>query len=51
MKNHTYVVVSPLSIAMFALLAPVSFAQKGGAMQKAQAIGQQLNVTPQQIRR
>jgi len=48
MKNHTYVVVSALSIAIFALLAPVSFAQQGGAMQKAQAIGQQLNLTPQQ---
>ena len=33
---------------MFALLAPTSFAQKGAAMQKAQAIGQELNLTPQQ---
>jgi Spy/CpxP family protein refolding chaperone len=48
MKNHTYVVISALSIAMFALLAPTSFAQKGGAMSKAQAIAQQLNLTPQQ---
>jgi len=48
MKNHTYLVVSVLSIAMFALLAPTLFAQKGGAMQKAQAIAQQLNLTPQQ---
>jgi Spy/CpxP family protein refolding chaperone len=46
MKNHTYLFVSALSIATFALLAPVSFAQS--AMQKAQAIGQQLNLTPQQ---
>jgi protein CpxP len=48
MKNHTHVVISTLSIAMIALLAPASFAQKGGAMSKAQAIAQQLNLTPQQ---
>jgi protein CpxP len=48
MKNHTHLVISALSVAMFALLAPTSFAQKAGAMQKAQAIAQQLNLTPQQ---
>ena len=48
MKNHTHFIISALSIAMFALLAPASFAQKGGAMSKAQAIAQQLNLTPQQ---
>jgi len=48
MKKHTYLVTSALSVAMFALLAPTSFAQKGAAMQKAQAIAQQLNLTPQQ---
>ena len=48
MKNHSHLVISALSIAMFALLAPSSFAQKGTAMQKAQAIAQQLNLTPQQ---
>ena len=48
MKNHIHFVISALSIAMFALLAPSSFAQKGTAMQKAQAIAQQLNLTPQQ---
>jgi Spy/CpxP family protein refolding chaperone len=48
MKNHTHLVISVLSIAMFALLAPTSFAQKGTAMSKAQAIAQQLNLTPQQ---
>ena len=48
MKNHTHLVISALSITMFALLAPSSFAQKGAAMQKAQAIAQQLNLTPQQ---
>jgi periplasmic protein CpxP/Spy len=47
MKNHT-VVISALSIAMFALLPPTSFAQKATAMSKAQAIAQQLNLTPQQ---
>jgi Spy/CpxP family protein refolding chaperone len=48
MKNHSHLVISALSIAMFALLAPASFAQKGAPMQKAQAIGQELNLTPQQ---
>ena len=48
MKNHTHVVISTLSIAMFALLAPASFAQKAGAMSKAQALAQQLSLTPQQ---
>jgi protein CpxP len=47
MKNHT-LVISAVSIAMLALLAPASFAQKSGAMSKAQAIAQQLNLTPQQ---
>jgi periplasmic protein CpxP/Spy len=48
MKNHTHLVICALSVAMFALLAPTSFAQKGAAMSKAQAIAQQLNLTPQQ---
>jgi Spy/CpxP family protein refolding chaperone len=48
MKNHTQLIISALSIATFALLAPTSFAQKAGAMSKAQAIAQQLNLTPQQ---
>jgi hypothetical protein len=48
MKNHTDLVIAALSIAMFALLAPSSFAQKGAAMSKAQAIAQQLSLTPQQ---
>ena len=47
MKNHA-LVISALSLAMLALLAPTSSAQKGGAMSKAQAIAQQLNLTPQQ---
>ena len=48
MKNHTHLVISALSIAMFALLAPTSFAQKTDGMSKAQEIAQQLNLTPQQ---
>src|SRR5207247_6914651 len=48
MKNHTHLVISALSIAMFALLASTSSAQKGSAMSKAQAIAQRLNLTPQQ---
>jgi protein CpxP len=48
MKNHSHLVISVLSITTFALLAPTSFAQKGGAMSKAQGIAQQLNLTPQQ---
>jgi hypothetical protein len=48
MKNHTHFAISALLIATFALLTPASFAQKGAAMSKAQAIAQQLNLTPQQ---
>ena len=48
MKKETHLVISTLSVAMLALLAPSSFAQKGDAMSKAQAIAQQLNLTPQQ---
>ena len=48
MKNHAHLVIPALSVAMFALLAPTSLAQRGGAMAKAQAIAQQLNLTPQQ---
>ena len=47
MKNYAFV-ISAVSIAMLALLAPTSFAQKAGAMSKAQAMAQQLNLTPQQ---
>jgi periplasmic protein CpxP/Spy len=48
MKNHTHLVIAVLSITMFALLAPTSFAQQGGATQRAQAVAQELNLTPQQ---
>ena len=48
MKNHSHLIISALSIAMFALLSPASFAQKGAAMSKAQAVAQELSLTPQQ---
>ena len=48
MKNYTHLVTSALSVAIFALMASASFAQKTNAMSKAQAIAQQLNLTPQQ---
>jgi Spy/CpxP family protein refolding chaperone len=48
MKKHTYLVISALFVAIFALLAPASFAQKGQAMSKAQALAQQLSLTPEQ---
>ena len=48
MKNYTHLVTSALSVAIFALMAPASFAQKAGAMSKAQAIAQQLSLTPEQ---
>ena len=47
MKNHK-LVISALLMTMFALLAPNSFGQRAGAMSKAQAIAQQLSLTPQQ---
>ena len=47
MKNHT-LVISAVAMAIFALLTSTSSAQKGSAMSKAQAIAQQLNLTPQQ---
>lgn len=48
MKKHTHLGISALSVAMFALPAPASFGQKADAMSKAQAIAQQLSLTPQQ---
>ena len=48
MKYHGHLVISGLSIAVCALLPPTSFAQKGAAMAKAQAVAQELNLTPQQ---
>src|SRR4029450_8818113 len=48
MKNHAHLVIAALFVAMLAVLAPTSFAQKADAMSKAQAIAQQLDLTPQQ---
>jgi Spy/CpxP family protein refolding chaperone len=48
MNKHIHLVISALSVAIFAFLAPASFAQKGEAMSKAQAMAQQLSLTPQQ---
>jgi hypothetical protein len=48
MKNHAPLILSTISIAIVALLSPASFAQKGAGMQKAQAVAQELNLTPQQ---
>jgi Spy/CpxP family protein refolding chaperone len=48
MKKQTDLIIASVCIGLFALLAPTSFAQKAGAMSKAQAIAQQLNLTPQQ---
>jgi cell division protein FtsN len=47
MKNHTLVISAAVMVA-FVLLASASSAQKGSAMSKAQAIAQQLSLTPQQ---
>jgi Spy/CpxP family protein refolding chaperone len=48
MKKHTRLLIAALSVTILAVLSPVSFAQKGAAMSKAQAIAQQLSLTPQQ---
>jgi Spy/CpxP family protein refolding chaperone len=48
MKTHTHLVITAFSLAIFALVAPASFAQKGQVMSKAQAMAQQLSLTPQQ---
>src|SRR5262245_12535516 len=49
MKRDAHLLIAALSVAIFAPLSPCSFAQqKGGAMAKAQATAQQLNLTPQQ---
>ena len=47
MKNYI-LIISAVAIAIFGLPAASSFAQKAGATAKAQAIAQQLNLTPQQ---
>jgi Spy/CpxP family protein refolding chaperone len=48
MKIHSHLVITAFSLAIFALLAPASFGQKGQAMSKAQAVAQQLSLSPQQ---
>ena len=48
MKKHIHLVISILSVGIFALMAPTSFAQKTDAMSKAQAVAQELNLTPPQ---
>jgi hypothetical protein len=48
MKNYAHLVIAALFVAILELLAPTSFAQKADAMSKAQAIAQQLDLTPQQ---
>ena len=48
MKNHTHFVISALCMGLFAVLPQSTFAQTGSAMSKAQAMAQQLNLTPQQ---
>jgi Spy/CpxP family protein refolding chaperone len=48
MKNRIYVFTAALCSATFILLAPTSYAQKSGGLSKAEAIAQQLNLTPEQ---
>ena len=48
MKKHTYLAISALCIGLFAGLPSTSLAQRGGAAAKAQAVAQELNLTPQQ---
>jgi periplasmic protein CpxP/Spy len=48
MKNHIRLIAAAMCCSMFVLLAQSSSAQNQAAMSKAQAIAQQLNLTPQQ---
>jgi protein CpxP len=48
MKNRTYLFTAALCSAAFILVASTSYAQKAGGLSKAEAISQQLNLTPQQ---
>jgi hypothetical protein len=48
MKNRIYLFTAALCSATFALLASTSYAQKSGGLSKAEAIAQQLNLTPEQ---
>jgi protein CpxP len=48
MKNRIYLFAAALCSATFVLLASTSYAQKSGGLSKAEAIAQQLNLTPEQ---
>jgi hypothetical protein len=48
MKNRIYLFTAALCPATFVLLASTSYAQKSGGLSKAEAIAQQLNLTPEQ---
>ena len=48
MKNRIYLLTAALCCGTFVLQASTSNAQKSGAMSKAEAISQQLDLTPQQ---
>jgi len=48
MKKTIHLLTAALCSLTFVLLAPTSYAQKAGATSKAEAIAQQLDLTPQQ---
>lgn len=48
MKSRIYLFTAALCSATFVLLASTSYAQKSGGLSKAEAIAQQLNLTPEQ---
>jgi protein CpxP len=48
MKKHIYLFTAALCSAALVFAASTSYAQKAGAMSKAEAIAQQLDLTPQQ---
>jgi Spy/CpxP family protein refolding chaperone len=48
MKKTIYLFTVALYSATFVLLASTSYAQKSGGLSKAEAIAQQLNLTPEQ---
>src|SRR5437667_9146916 len=48
MKKYIGVIAFALCFSTLVLVAPKSFAQNAAAMSKAEAISQQLNLTPQQ---
>ena len=48
MKNRIYLFTAALCSATFVLLASTLYAQKSGGLSKAEAIAQQLNLTPEQ---